>query len=439
MRWPDGLLAGLALVLTVATPARAETVAIVNAKLAPMTGGTAETIEGGTLVIRDGRIVSAGTGAAPAGARTIDAGGRWVTPGIIPALSNLGVSEVFEGVRETDDTRARNAVFSAALDIAVAVNPASIHLPIQRASGVTRAVVTPSPTREIFGGQGAVITLAAGSADPVLKSRVFQVVDLSEDGGQTAGGSRPAAYAIFRNALRDAQDFARNPAAYSGGRERTSILPRRDAEALVPVVSGRQLLLIRVERAQDIRNALKLKNEFPALRLVIVGAAEGWMVAKEIAAARVPVIAYPLKDLPATFDELAATQSNVGRMVAAGVSVALSGLGSGTGEQPRNLPVDAGNLVGLSRVPGAAGLTHAQALAAITRVPAAIFGIDAGELAPGRAGDVVIWSGDPLELATTPVAVLIGGVEQPLRNRQTELRDRYLGLNPDGLTYQYKR
>lgn len=429
----------MAALLSAAAPVRAETVAIINAKLAPMTGGAAETIEGGTLVIRDGRIASVGSGPAPAGARVIDAGGRWVTPGIIPALSNLGVSEVFEGVPETDDSRPRNSVFTASLDLATGINPDSIHIPISRMGGVTRAVVTPQPTRDIFGGQGVAITLAAGTAQPVLRDRLFQVVDLSERGGQRAGGSRPAAYAIFRNALRDAQDFARNPAGYGGGREKTSILPRRDAEALVPVVTGRQLLLVAAERAQDIRNVIALKREFPALRLVITGAGEGWLVAREIAAAKVPVIAYPLPDLPQDFDRLAATQSNVGRMVAAGVTVALSGYGSGTGEQPRNLPTDAGNLVALTKIPGATGLTHAQALATITRTPAEIFGLDAGELASGRAGDVVIWSGDPLELASTPVAVLIGGVEQPLKNRQTELRDRYLGLNPGGLTYQYKR
>ncbi len=431
-------LFALALLLA-ATPAAAQTVAIVNARLAPGTGG-AETVENGTLVIANGRIAAMGANIpVPAGARTLDAHGGWVTPGIFASLSNLSVAEVFEGVPETNDARAENAAYGAALDIAPAVNPRSVHLPISRIAGVTRAAVTPEPGKSIFAGQGALIDL--GAADPVTRARAFQYVDLSQSGARTAGGSRPAAFLEFRNAMRDAVDYARNPAAFPGGRERTSLGNRRDAEALVPVVQGRQLLLVKVERAQDIRNVIGLKREFPALRIALVGAAEGWLVAADIAAAGLPVISYALGDLPESFDSLAATQSNVGRMVRAGVRVALSGQGSGTGEQPRKLPTDAGNLVALSRIPGATGLTHAQALAAITSVPAEIFGMGAqtGTLSPGKIADVVVWSGDPLELTSTPVAVFIDGRAQPMVSRQTELRDRYLGLQRGDLTLRYKR
>ena len=429
----------LALLLACATPAAAQTYAIVNARVAAGTAGP-EVIENGTLVIRDGRIAAMGANVpVPAGAQTVDARGGWVTPGIFAALSNLAVSEVFEGVAETNDGRAETATFNASLDISPAVNPRSVHIPISRIAGITRAAVTPEPGRSIFAGQGALITLAG--PNPVTRARAFQFVDLSQGGGRIAGGSRPAAFAEFRNALRDAADYARNPAAFPGGRERASILPRRDAEALVPVVQGRQPLLVDVERAQDIRTVIALRREFPALRLILVGASEGWLVAGEIAAARVPVITYALGDLPESFDALASTQSNVGRMVRAGVKVALSGYGSGTGEQPRLLPTDAGNLVALQRVPGAAGLTHAQALATITSVPAEIFGMgtEVGTLAPGKIADVVVWSGDPLELASTPTAVFIAGQPQPLTSRQTELRDRYLGLQRGDLTLRYRR
>ncbi len=101
------------------------------------------------------------------------------------------------------------------------------------------------------------------------------------------------------------------------------LLTRFDAAALVPVLQGRQLLLVHVERASDILQVLALKREFPTLRLVLVGATEGWRVADQIAAAGVPVIANALNDLPASFEQLAATQSNVGRMRAAGVEVAI--------------------------------------------------------------------------------------------------------------------
>ena len=141
------------------------------------------------------------------------------------------------------------------------------------------------------------------------------------------------------------------------------------------------------------------------------------------AGAGVPVLATPLNDLPAQFEQLGATQSNVGRMAAAGVKVALGAFG----DQPRYAPQYAGNLVALTHVPGASGLTWDRAFAAISSGPAEAMGMgDAfGSLRAGRAGDVVIWDGDPLEASSGVVQVFIDGVEQPLTNHQTRLRDRY--------------
>ena len=214
------------------------------------------------------------------------------------------------------------------------------------------------------------------------------------------------------------------------------LLTRFDASALVPVVRGEQLLLVAVERASDIRSVLALKREFPRLDMALVGASEGWLVAQDIAAAGVPVIADGLDDLPENFEELASTQSNIGRMVQAGVTVAIN---ASAMENPRNLNQYAGNLVALGRVPGAAGLSWGQALAAITSVPARILGIDgrAGTLAQGAAGDLVVWDGDPLEVGSTPVKVFIDGVEQPLENHQSRLRDRYRDLDTNDLPKGY--
>ena len=177
------------------------------------------------------------------------------------------------------------------------------------------------------------------------------------------------------------------------------LLTRFDAAALVPVLQGRQLLLVHVERASDILQVLALKREFPRLRLVLVGATEGWTVADRIAAARVPVIANALNDLPATFEQLAATQSNVGRMRAAGVTVALGMINDDEARQVRLARQQAGNLVAVGRVPGASGLSWGEALAAITSGPAEAVGLggEIGSLRPGRRADVVIWDGDPLE------------------------------------------
>jgi imidazolonepropionase-like amidohydrolase len=174
--------------------------------------------------------------------------------------------------------------------------------------------------------------------------------------------------------------------------------------------------------------ALSLKREFPALKLVIVGASEGWLVAGELAAAGVPVLATPLNDLPAQFEQLGATQSNVGRMAAAGVKVSLGAFAlSSPNDHPRYAPQFAGNLVALTKVPGASGLSWGRAFAAISSGPAEALGLDdrIGSLRPGRAGDVVIWDGDPLEASSGVVQVFIDGVEQPLSNHQTRLRERY--------------
>lgn len=422
--------------LAAATPAAAQTYAITNARIATMTGDAP--IERGTVVVRDGRIAAVGAGiAAPAGAQVIDAAGGWVTPGLFAGFSRLGIVEV-DAVESTDDSRASKSKLSAAIDIAPAVNPKNVNLPINRIAGVTRAVVVPRAGADIFAGQGAIIGLGADGR-ALTRSKAFQYVELGERGASLAGGSRPAAFAAFRDALTEARDLPAGK-GFGAAAFRDSDRPRADIEALRPVVRGEQPLLVHVERGQDIVNVLGLKREFPALRLVLVGASEGWTVAPQIAAAKAPVILKVLDNLPARFETLAATQSNAGRLVAAGVTVAFGEIDDDDARQLRLLPQAAGNLVALQKLPGAAGLTQAQALAAITRAPADIFGLsDYGRLAPGAVGDVVVWSGDPLELSSRPTAVLIDGRPQPMTSRQTELRDRYLGLNAGDMTLHYKR
>ena len=211
------------------------------------------------------------------------------------------------------------------------------------------------------------------------------------------------------------------------GRPDDVLLTHQDAAALIPVLQGTQLLAVHVERASDILQVLALRQEFPAIRLVLVGATEGWRVAPQIAAAHVPVIANALNDLPESFEQISATQSNVGRMRAAGINVAIGMLNDNEARQVRLETQYAGNLVALTRIPGATGLSWNQAFAAISSAPAEALGLgdEIGSLRPGRRADVVIWDGDPLELSTGVVAVWIDGVRQSLSNRQTELRDRY--------------
>jgi imidazolonepropionase-like amidohydrolase len=426
----------LACAAVVATPVAAETVAITGGIVAIGDGSAPAQ---GTVVLRDGRVVAAGRSVpVPAGARTIDATGKWVTTGIVAGFSRVGLVGV-DAVDETNDAGAGRSLFSASISVADAINPRVPAIAVSRAAGVTRAIVAPDGGGTMFVGEGAVID-TGNDADAITKARAFQFVEFGESGAGRSGGSRVASQAFFRNALDEARDYARNPGGYDG-RSKDSILMRRDVAALVPVIQGKMPLYIHVESGPDILSMLALKRDYPALRMVLVGVAEGWTVARQIAASGVPVIASALNDLPASFEQLAATQSNVGRMKAAGVTLAIGMIDDNDTRQAQQTPQMAGNLVALTRVPGATGLSWAEAFAAITSKPAEIAGLGAeiGSLQPGRRADVVVWSGDPLELASAVEKVWIDGVEQDLSTRQTRLRDRYLTPQEGALPKAYDR
>lgn len=399
--------------------------AVTNATIA--IGDGSAPITGGAVVVKGGKIVAAGKDVTiPSGIPVLDGTGKWVTPGLVSAMTDLGLVDV-GAVDESNDISASSARFSAGLDVSLAIDPDAPPVAVSRAGGITRAGIAPIAANAIFAGQGAVVDLAQNGPDTV-HPRAFQLVELGERGADLAGGSRVAAQALLRNALREASDLARRSGgknANDAGQPTDALLTRVDAAALIPVVTGRQPLFVHVERAADIRGVLALGREFPALRLVIVGAGEGWRVANELAAAKVPVLASALADLPGTFETLAATQSNIGRMTAAGVKVALGGFYDN--DQPRYAPQYAGNLVGLSRVPGATGLSWGQALAAITSIPAEILGENAtfGSLKPGLTADLVLWNGDPLEVSSAPVTIFIDGKPQSLVSHQSRLRQRY--------------
>lgn len=448
-----------------ASPLAAQTVAITNGTL--VLGDGSEPIAGGTVVVRNGRVVAAGQGVrVPANADVVDASGKWVTPGIVAGFSRLGLSEVDLGADGSDDTETGNSPFSAAIDVAPAINPKASTIAVSRADGVTRAVVAPVAGKSIFAGQGAVID-TGDDMQAILRARAFQFVELGEGGADKAGGSRSASFALFRNALREAEQLSRRVGPLTAGAEEPDapnrpivrnpnesrlysseagraddvLLTRFDAAALVPVLRGQQLLLVHVERAKDILNVLGLRREFPRLRIALVGVTEGWTVADRIADSGVWVIASALNDLPASFEMLAATQSNVGRMRAAGVKVAIGMIDDNDTRYVRNQRQYAGNLVALGKVPGAAGLSWGEAFAMITSKPAEAIGLgrEIGSLASGRRGDVVIWSGDPLELSSAPEAVWIDGIRQSLENHQTKLRDRYRSLERKTLPEAYRK
>jgi imidazolonepropionase-like amidohydrolase len=451
--------------LAAAAPASAQTFAIVGGTVA--LGDGSAPIQNGMVVVRYGKIVAAGDirMKLPADTQVIDATGKWVTPGIVAGFSRLGLTDVSGGAEGANDESAEKGPFNAAIDIAPAINPNYQPVGVNRAEGVTRAVVAPRTAHNIFAGQGAVIDTGA-DMDPITKARAFQFVELGETGADDAGGSRPSAYVLFHDALREAAELShyagplRSTAAnepdarerplanpnesriYGLGAERSRdvLLTRFDAAALVPVLQGRQPLLVHVERASDILNVLNLKREFPSLKIVIVGASEGWLVADRLAKSGIPVIASALNDLPASFEEIASTQSNVGRMRAAGVDVSIGMIDDEDAHKLFYERQYAGNLVALQKVPGATGVSWGEALAMITSRPAEAIGLGGqiGRLAPGQHADVVIWSGDPLQVTSAAEQVFIDGVRQPLEDHQSRLLERYRDLGRGPLPKAYR-
>lgn len=438
-------LAPLAAVLALATalPAAAETFAITGARI--VTAGPAGTLEKGVVVIRDGKIVSVGAAAPPAGARLVDAAGAVITPGLFATGSLLGAVEISA---VGDDLSVDNPQIGAAFDIRDGLDPASTLIPVARTGGLTSAVVLPQPAgsgwdyheddadgvddrltsgggggprpNTLFAGQGAVIRLNGGD-DMVVRGGVGVMVAFGEAGARAAGGARGAQVAALKAVFADVRAYAANRAAWEKGSFRELGLSKADLDALVPLVQGRTPLVARVHRAADIRAVLTLARE-ENLRLILEGAEEGWMAAQEIARAGVPVILYPFADLPASFEVLGSTLENAARLNAAGVTLAFTGP-EGAAHRARETRYGAGTAV-------AWGLPWDAALAAVTINPARMFGVGdrTGSLEPGKDADLVIWSGDPFEPLSTPKAVYIRGEAQDLTTRQTQLRDRYKDL-----------
>ena len=394
--------------------AQTDTVAITNAQLLTASGPA---IERGTIVIRDGKIVSIGAGVpAPAGARVIDGSGKVVTPGFVDSGTQIGIVEISLSADGTADERTTDRELGAAFRVVDAFNPNSTVLPVTRLEGVTRAMVMAQSTGGVFVGQAAVFDLGGAHAPAsVHKSPAAVVAILGEAGAAAAGGSRATAMLRLREALQDALDFSRHRLAFNTGQRREYAPSRLDLEALVPVVQGTVPLAVQVHRASDILAALRLGDEFK-LRMVILGAAEGWMVAGELARRKVPVVVKPLTNLPA-FDTLGATLENAARLAKAGAVVAIASFDT---HNARNLRQEVGNAI-------AYGLDRATALQAVTIVPARTWGVAdrIGSLGAGKDADVVVWSGDPFELTTAAELVFIGGREMPKNSRQLQLLDRY--------------
>lgn len=425
------LTASLAATAALAQPAPAgETIVVQNARLYTMAGADGGLVENADVVMSGGIVTAVGQDlAVPAGARAVDARGRIVTPGLFAPWSQIGLVEIGLDNEANDSSPEGDYPHSASLDASDAFNPASTLIAINRAGGVTRAVAAPEAGSKMFGGQGAIVDLS-GRVNSVNRAGALQSAAMGYAGAARNGDTRLGAVAAFRDAIEEARAYAANPGGYAL-RPRMTGLTLNDLKALAPAARGAQPIVVSANGAMDLRTLIKLKAQY-GLNIIVLGGSEGHLVAKELAAARIPVILNPLRNLPSQFEDLAATQANAARLQAAGVVIGFTDPPSGT-HNLRLLPQLAGNAV-------ANGLPYAAALAALTINPARMYGVADryGSVEIGKAADLVIWDGDPLEVSSRPVAVYIDGRATSLTTRQTRLRDRYRDLSRGDLPHAYR-
>ena len=373
-------------------------------------------LEDATVVLAKGKVQSVGPGsvAVPADTRTIDAHGKVVTPGFIDADTDVGVVDV-DAELQTSETDTRGLLVPA-LRMVDGYNPRSVVIPITRAGGVTSVVV--APRAGALAGQSAFVDLAGDTlAEAIVRPSLAQYARVDEGEAQEVG-TRGALWMLLREALDDARFYAAHRAQYDGNASRQLGLPRVGLEALLPVLRGEQPLVVTAHRASDIESALRFAVEF-RVKLILEGASEAWLMADEIAKARVPVILDPLQDLPERFDRLRSRSDNAALLAQAGVAVVFSTFSS---HQSRLLWQKAGNAVRL-------GMDHDAAIRAITEAPADAFGLKGyGRIEPGAVGNLVVWSGDPLQVGTRAEHVFVRGREQSIETRQTLLLHRYRTL-----------
>lgn len=408
------LFASVALSVAVLSAAQVSAADVLIRGARVHTLSTQGTLEKGDVLLRNDKIVSVGAGlTAPAGATVIDANGRVLTPGFFGGLSAIGLEEVSLEPTTTDENLSIQAPFHELqlrpeFDPTIGFNPRSVVVPVTRIEGVTWTVLVPGGD-SFMQGQGAAVTLD-GRYDAELAGSRSLFINIGSDAFTVSGGSLASQFMLLDQAVRE----VRAPA--SGG-EHTLLTPA-GREALGRYVAGGRVVF-HAERAADIRQVIAFAKR-NRMKPVIAGGTEAWVVANDLARDKVPVVLHALEALPADFDRIGARLDNAALLQKAGVTFTFMITDEPT-HNARKLRQTAGVAV-------AHGLPFDAALAGLTSSPAEIFGLSAtrGRIANGQIADVVLWTGDPLELSTMADQVWIAGRPVEMRSRQTELRDRYL-------------
>lgn len=400
-------------------------------------GGTVHPVSGpsfvGNVVVQGGRIAAVGPDvAAPAGARVIDATGLHVYPGLFDAGSRLGLTEI-DAVAVTNDIDELGD-FTPHLQARTAVHPASEHIPVARANGITHTLALPGAgggfrgSSAGFPGQGSVFNLAGWTIEEMeITPSAVMVMEWPSmrSGGRFAFGFGPARERSYRE-IKEEHDRAvhrlREWLAQARGYDRAvsggARIPRDlRLQALARAAKGELPVLVRVDQARDIRDVVAFAEQ-EGLKLIIGGAAEGYKVADLLAEKGIPVILGPTQALPrspdAPYDE---AYANPGKLHAAGVKIAFATFNSA---DSRTLPYEAAMATGY-------GLPRDVALRAVTLNPAEILGLGdrLGSIDVGKIANLIVTDGDPLEIRTQIKHLIIGGKEVSTDNKHQQLYEKY--------------
>lgn len=388
------------------------------------TAGPQGTLRGADVLVQGGVIRAVGSGlAAPAGVPVVEAQGKPLTPALFGGISGIGLEEV-SGEAPTVDMAVslKDQPVRPEFDVTLAYNPASVLVPVARMEGIGFTLLAADAGGAFVAGQGGVVRLD-GSADPVGPRMLF--VRLGAGASDLSGKSRAAQWMLLDQLVAEARGKVPADSPHA-------LLTPAGRAVLARYLAGQGRIMVKVDRAADIRQLLRWAQR-EQVRIAIAGGAEAWQLASELARARLPVFVDPLANLPANFDQIGATARNAALLHAAGVEVGFT-QGGDASHNARKVRQLAGNAV-------AHGLPWEAALAGLTRVPAQAAGVDdrLGTIAPGRTADLVLWTGDPLDVINTAEQVWLGGRAMPMRSRQTELRDRYLRRGEGGLPPAYIR
>jgi imidazolonepropionase-like amidohydrolase len=393
-------------------PASPASVAITGGRVVPIEG---EPIDGGTVVIIDGRIVAVGGPGLkpPAGVEVVDAAGRWVLPGLIDAHTHLGAREEGEGWAG-HDTNELTGPIQAHVRVLDAINPADEGFRDAIAGGVLTAGITPGSGNPVGGQTVAVHCWGRVVDDMVLRSPAGMKSALGENPKRVLGdrrvnpSSRLGTAAAIRTALVEALNYLEKQEDQDqdqGPSERERPTQSRDLkqEALGRVLRREIPWRQHCHRADDIATALRLADEF-GYDLVIDHGTEAYLIADKIAAAGVPVVTGPLITARSKVELRNRTMANPGLLAAAGVTVSIAT------DHPV-VPVHL--LIVQAALAVREGLDRDTALRAVTINPARIMRVAdrIGSLVPGKDADVVIWSGDPLDVMSRVEAAYVGGRE----------------------------